>query len=223
MSPERLLIIGAGTVAMLAVMLLRRRRYPGVALWKMPIVSILLTVCGVLGAMLLYFVENGRFGGTSFFGAILLVPLLMLPVLLLRIPYGTLMDLCAPAECAMLAVLKLDCLQSGCCGGMVLGDWGGREVRFPSQIVELIASLAIMLVLLARERKPESRNKLYPFYLILYGAVRFALNWFRDNTDPFVWLLPPGNYWALISIAVGLIWLYFTKRKIVSENIEQSA
>ena len=144
MGTQRVLIIGGGAVAMLILMLLRRKTFPQVQIWKYPLISILLTFAGVAGAMLMHFVESGHFGGTSFFGAILFVPVLMLPALLLRVPYGTLMALCAPAECLMLAFMKVDCLISDCCIGKYLP---ALDFQFPSQIVEMLTALVIMLIL----------------------------------------------------------------------------
>ena len=210
MGTERILTIAAGTAAMLGLMLFQRKRYPSVAVWKLPVISVILTVCGVLGTMLLFFLEIGRFGGTSFFGAVLLVPLLMLPALLLRISYGTLMDLCAAAECAMLAIMKIDCLRSGCCQGVMMENLG---FRFPSQIVEMIAALAIMVILVVLGKQQKNRGKLYPLYLMFYGGSRFILNWFREDIAPYFWQLPPGNYWALISVGIGFAWLIFLRRK----------
>lgn len=203
MGTQRILIILGGTVAMMILMLLRRKSFPQVQIWKILIVSILLTISGVAGAMLMFFVESGHFGGTSFFGAILFVPVLMLPTLLLRVPYGTIMDLCAPAECLMLAFMKVDCLMSDCCIGKYLP---ALDFQFPSQIIEMLTTLVIMLILLRMEQKPQWRNSLYAHYLILYGTTRFILNWFRYGLKPFVWILPAGNFWSIIAIALGLLW-----------------
>lgn len=204
MGTQRLMIILGGTVGMLILMLLRRKTFPQIALWKMPIISILLTLAGVAGAMLMFFIESGRFGGTSFFGAILFIPILMLPALLLRVPFDTLMDLCAPAECLMLAFMKVDCLVSDCCIGQYLPSLG---FQFPSQIVEMITILVIMLILLQLEQKSQHRGTLYAYYLILYGVTRFILNWFRYGLTPFVWILPAGNFWSIVAVILGLVWL----------------
>lgn len=215
METERILIISAGSIAMLISMLLRRKTYPEISIWKIPLISILLTLFGVLGAMLMFYVENGRFGGTSFFGAILFTPILMVIVkVFLKVPYGRLMDLCAPAECLMLAILKLDCLYTGCCSGRFLTPLG---FRFPSQISELIASLVIMLVLMHLEKKPRHHRRIYAYYLVQYGVIRFILNVFRDRLTPFIGSLPPGHFWSLVSIVLGLlVMLVFTRRKRVS-------
>ena len=213
MAPERIIAIVIGAVAMFIVMFLRRKQYPQVAVWKLPIICVMLTVCGVLGTLLLFYIENGHFGGTSFFGAVLLVPILMLPVLLLRIPYGTLMDICATAECAMLAVMKLDCLAGGCCYGKLLYDQNGIVIRFPSQIVEMITILIIMFVLFRLDKKETNKHKLYPYYLILYGATRAVLNYCRGGISPLVWIIPNGTFWGLFSVLMGLACLQRIKRK----------
>ena len=204
MGTERILVICTGSFAMLVLMLLRRKAFPTVALWKIPVLSILLTITGVLGTMIMFFIETGKFGGTSFFGAVLFVPVLMLPAMLLRIPFHTIMDLCAPAICIMLAIMKIDCLMSGCCIGKYLPSLG---FQFPSQIVEMIVALIILCILLWLERKGTETNKLYPYFMILYGTTRFVLNWFRYGLVPFVWILPNGNFWSVIAVLVGVVWL----------------
>lgn len=215
MGTQRILIICGGTVGMLILMLLRRKAFPQIQLWKLPIISLLLTLAGVAGAMLMFYIESGKFGGTSFFGAILFIPVLLLPALLLRIRYSELMDLCAPAECLMLSFMKLDCLMSDCCIGKYLPT---LELQFPSQIVEMLTILIIMLLLLQKERSGASTGRLYGHYLILYGSTRFVLNWFRYGLTPFVWILPAGNFWSIIAIAVGLIWLMAVNRLASQEK-----
>lgn len=204
MGTQRILILCGGTVGMLMLMLLRRNFYPQVQLWKYPIISILLTLAGVFGAMLMYYIETGKFGGTSLFGSIFFIPLLLLPMLFLRIPFSTLMDLCAPAECLMLVLMKLDCLLSGCCFGKYLPS---LEFQFPSQIIEMLTFFVIMLLLLQLERNKKNRGRIYGHFLIIYGFARFILNWFRYGVKPFVWILPAGNFWSIVAIAIGFAWL----------------
>lgn len=209
-----ILFLGAGTLAMMIQMFLRYKQY-NISAWKLPFINVFLTVAGTLGTLLMFFLENGFFGGRSFFGAIFLAPLLMLPVgLAFHVPFGTLMDLCAPAECAMLAIMKVDCILQECCGGKVLFTTeAGKEIRFPSQIVEAVLVAAIMLILMRLEKNKNNRGKIYPFYLILYGGTRFIVNWFRANNSSFVWGLPAGNFWGLCAIAIGCVWFMIVHLK----------
>lgn len=210
MSAERLLIIGIGCIAMLLLMLLRQKNeFPHIQKWKMIILSIALTITGVLGTMIMFFIESGHFGGTSFYGAVLFVPILMLPAVLLKISYRDILNLCAPAECLMLSIMKIDCLMSNCCYGRYIP---AIHMVFPSQIVESIAGLLVMgaLLLIAYKKKNAS---LYPWYLILYGTVRYCLNGFRFGLTPFLLGLSNGHFWSVVSVVIGLIWLFTVKNK----------
>lgn len=213
MDSTRILIICAGTIGMYLQMVLRRKHFPEIAHWQLPVISILLTIAGVAGAMLMYFIETGNFGGTSLFGSIFFIPILLLPVMFLGIRFSNLMDLCAPAECLMLVLMKLDCQISGCCFGKYLPALG---IQFPSQIIEMILFFVVMVLLLLLERKESNRGRIYGHYLVIYGIVRFILNWFRYGVEPFVWILPAGNFWSLVAIALGLIWLAAVKPKTTS-------
>lgn len=211
MGTQRILILCVGTIGMLVLMLLRRKNFPQIQLWKYPVISVLLTIAGVIGAMLMFYIETGEFGSTSLFGSIFFIPILLLPALSLRISFSTLMDLCAPAECLMLVLMKFDCLLSGCCIGKYLPS---LEFQFPSQSVEMLTFFVIMLLLLQLERSEKNRGRIYGHYLVIYGIARFILNWFRYGVKPFVWILPAGNFWSLVAIALGLVWLFFPRKHI---------
>ena len=210
MAIDRILIIGAGCIAMMLQMLLRQKKeFRHIQSWKMVILSIALTITGVLGTMIMYFIESGQFGGTSFYGAVFFVPILMLPVTLLKIPYRDVLNLCAPAECLMLSIMKIDCLMSNCCFGRYIP---AIHMVFPSQIVEGLAGLLIMGILLWIAQKKQDA-KLYPWYLILYGTVRFSLNGFRFGLEPFLLGLSNGHFWSVTAVAFGVIWMAAGNRK----------
>ena len=197
-----------GTIAMAAVMLLPRRWQAGLPMWKTLLSAAVLTVLGVLGAKLMFLIESGFWAGTSFYGAVFFPPLFMvLLALLLRVPPLTLLDLCAPAECVMLAILKMQCAVNGCCVGILLTITAdGTYIRFPSQIIELLNALVLMVMLLWLIRKGTWQGRIYPIYMLLYGITRFILNLLRD-TKPFLLGLPAGNFWSLVAIVIALIWL----------------
>lgn len=197
-----------GTVLMVVPVLIQSRWYR-VTVWKAIVATVLLTVVGTVGTYLLFYVENQRLGGISFYGAVFLVPVLFILVAwLLRLPYGTLMDLCAPAECVMLAFMKVQCMMSGCCGGRVIGTASdGSEIMFPSQIVELINGLLLAAILLFLGHRRHNRNDLYPWYMVLYGCTRFVLNFLREQQSDFFLGMSPGNVWSILSVLVGGAWL----------------
>ena len=206
----RMAIIGLGAVAMFLSMLLRKKQFPQVAIWKMVLLTLWLTITGVLGTMILAYIELGEFGGTSFYGAVFLVPILILPAMLMRITYKDILNLCAPAECAMLLVMRFDCLDKGCCFGRYLP---ALEFQFPSQIAEMVVAITIMITLIQMHRK-DRQVQLYPWYMILYGVCRFILQGFRyGGTDPWMLGLSQGHFWSLIAVAIGTVWLLLSRAR----------
>ena len=109
----------------------------------------------------------------------------------------------------MFAVMKANCALSGCCGGRIVGYTAHNEpIHFPSPIVESLTTLLLVAVLLFFEYKGKTNGKLYPISLISYGALRFILNFFRIQEEPFFLGLQKGNVWALVAIFVGLLWIF---------------
>lgn len=201
---ERMAIAGLGAFAMCATMLLRDRQYPEVALWKKVVLTGLLTATSVVGALLLSFVESGAFGGASFYGAIFLTPILIFAAKLMKVTKLDLLNLCAPASCAMLVIMQFDCLYNGCCFGKYLPN---LEFQFPSQAAEMVVGVGIMVILMRMHTK-NHQAQLYPWYMILYGVCRTVLQCFRyGGTKPWLLGLSHGHIWSLISVTVGVIWL----------------
>ena len=197
-----------GTIARIPPFYIQGKRR-GIAVWKQLIITAILTVCELAGTMILFRIENGTFGGMSYFGGILLIPLFCIPLaFIFRISYSDLMDMVATGTGGMLAVMRIQCLYYGCCVGAVLFTAGsGYAVRFPSRGAEILTVLLITIGLLKIGNKSRYRGILYPIYLICYGTIRFMINWFRDGAEPFVWILPAGNFWSVIAVLLGLVWI----------------
>ena len=209
-----LIFISIGTLSMIMPMLIMSAWY-NIRKYKVLITTVMLTVCGVIGTYAWFWVETGRLGGRSFFGAVFIVPILFILVSkLLKIPYGDIMDLCAPAECVMLVLMKILCVIEGCCEGRVLFvSSNGAEVVFPSQIAELINALILSVILILLSKNEKRRGTIYVWYLLLYGITRFILNWFRAENDPFALGLTAGCFWSLCSIVAAVSIFIFIKRK----------
>ena len=206
----RWMIIGLGGVGMFISMLLQKKQYPQTAIWKMAVLTLWLLITGVLGTMVLAYIEIGTFGGTSFYGAVFLVPILIAPAMLMKLTYKDILNLCAPAECAMMVVMRFDCLDKGCCFGRYMPKLG---FQFPSQISEMIVGVVILCVLI-RMHKKDRQVQLYPWYMLLYGICRFILQTFRyGGTNPWVLGLSQGHLWSLISMLIGGALLLLSRRK----------
>ena len=216
-----LLALIGGSIARIPALYIQGRR-KNCRTWKIVPLTALLTVFELAGTMILFYVENGYFSGMSYYGGILLMPLFCVIVaILFHIPYLDLMDMCGAAAGGMLAVMRLQCVYFGCCNGIEISLSDSVAFAFPSPIVELVTVLVLMCIVIYLGKYEKYQGKLYPIYLILYGSTRFVLNWFRSGNEPFVWILPPGNFWSLVAIAIGILWVMLMNMRLRrAENVK---
>lgn len=212
------IVMGLGVLAMILTMWVAvKYKVNRPPLWKIIVLAMALAAIGVFSAKIMFWIENGEWGNSSYFGAVFFAPLPMVIFAQALNVQGAL-DLCAPAECVMLVLLKALCMKNGCCEGRVLYIYeSGVAVRFPSQLAELVNALILTGVLLGAIRRGKWKGKVYALYLILYGASRFLLNLLRE-TDTFLLGLPAGNFWSVISVIVGLVWLLIARGKRCPES-----
>lgn len=195
-----------GTLSMILVSFIIYKDY-SIPFWKALVGSILLTVIGFGSVKLMFFIENGEFSGVSFFGAMLFIPLFSIVVAkIIKVNYYVYMDIAAPSVAIMLALMKINCMISGCCQGMIIGyDSSSNPIRFPSQIVEFITALILCIILILLIKKKGYTTLIFPIFMVFYGSLRFLLNLFREAPE-FFFGLPIGNMWAIITIMIGVVW-----------------
>ena len=210
---ELIIVLCIGTVLMCIPISIQMKWYQ-IDAWKSIVISIVLVFTGVIGSRLWYFVENGTFRGRSFYGAIFLAPIVYIPVAkILKIMYREALDFCAPAGCLTLALVKIQCLRDGCCDGIALYvDENHNYVKFPSQITEMVAFLVIGGILMMISSKKQNQGSVFTWFLILYGIVRFILNFFRDGIEPYAMGLSAGSFWSLIAFCVGFVVIMMKKK-----------
>lgn len=200
-----------GFLLMLFIGFIRRKRYE-YSLLKYVLCMMIIFFSGILGLYIMFYIENGIWGGISFFGTILIGPLIVLPfALLFKINFLEILDWCSPSVCIMHAMMKYSCYLSGCCGG---NEAYLSMCSIPLQLMEVICVIVIMVVLLFMERK--NKTIIYPTYLLIYGIVRLILNSFRANLAVF-YILPAGHVWSIVSILVAIILLVFINKRKKAE------
>lgn len=207
-NPELIVVLLIGTTLMTAIISLQMKWY-GITRWKSIIVSVFLVLTGLIGSRIWYFVENLTFRGRSFYGAVFLAPIVFFPLAIAcRVPYGSMLDFCAPAGCLTLAMVKVQCLRDGCCDGVALYlDKNYNYVKFPSQLVEMGAFLIIGFLLLMLSHSLKYRKKIFLWFLVLYGSTRFFLDFLRDGREPYILGLSAGSFWSLMAFITGAIML----------------
>lgn len=192
---------------------------------KTPIETSLFTgsviIISLIGAKLLYYFENPtvfgqngiRLDGVSFFGSVFLAPIGIGAVC--KITGNSLkerLDFLSPSLMFMLAILRIGCFVSGCCGGIGVTLGGFHFSKFPTQLTEAFFDCMIMVGLLLYERFWDKEGRLYPFIMVYYGCLRFILEFVRDTPKDW-FFMSHGQWFSLISISVGGYFLHTLEKK----------
>lgn len=198
----------------MTVLLVRRRNLFRFRVWQSILFSILLLLCGITGAKLLYILENPGTGasGMSFYGSVFLI-LLVMPVVgkFFSLDWGESLDACAPCVASILGFTRFGCYLSGCCGG-TLATIGSFSFRWPTQGIESIADFLLVFYLMDRENSEKTPGKLYAILLTGYASLRFVIEFMRA-TDKDWFGLSHGQWFSIVAMLIGIVWLYITKEK----------
>jgi phosphatidylglycerol:prolipoprotein diacylglycerol transferase len=84
----------------------------------------------------------------------------------------------------------------------------------PTQLYESAAEFAIFGILYWRFGRPHRRGDIISLYLMLYGAARFVVEFFRDHAQGNLWGTPlDASQWiSLLLFAVGAAHFTIGKR-----------
>lgn len=182
---------------------------------KLIIFTLISPIIGVISTCIMSYIESGSFKGTSFYGAIFLMPIYVLIFsLLFKIKFNKLINLTAFLGMITSFILKIRCFNYGCCGGRKVNifiEFKGY-LTFPSQLVEMIFALLVFICLCIFLYKKKDRKDLYPIMMIIYGIGRFILNSYRF-VMPLFSFMAWGHIWSLVSVIIGIIWLIILKKK----------
>ncbi|MBI2070978.1 MAG: prolipoprotein diacylglyceryl transferase [Elusimicrobia bacterium] len=198
----------------------------------------LLWIClvfGVLGSRILYFLTNPSDwrdfwrlweGGLSFTGGLIMAGIgVFVYVFRRKLPVFSVTDAFAQAMPASHALGRIGCLMAGCCWGYPTDFFLGATftnpacslpaellgVRLhPTQLYEA-AGLGLIFVACRAMRK-KIPGKLLGFYFLLYGVLRFGLEFLRADAalEPTVLGLTFAQSLVVFVLwPAGLLWLKF--------------
>jgi phosphatidylglycerol:prolipoprotein diacylglycerol transferase len=167
-------------------------------------------------------------GGMDFFGGLFGGILgALIGILKYRLPFWKTADMAVVALSIAHAIGRLGCTSAGCCYGKPFPVDGSTlpgihftdkfpffyvvfppgavappyMPLYPTQLMEFIGLLLIfMLLLLAYKKKPFD-GFVFAFYTLLYGSLRFSLEFFRGVTPPIPGI---GLTWNQL-VALGMI------------------
>ncbi len=90
-------------------------------------------------------------------------------------------------------------------------EFTANELRHPSQLYEACGEgLLIFIILWTIRNHPKIRNFLGPIYFVLYGSIRFIIEFFREPDEQIGLLLlqlSMGQWLCLLMISIGIIWI----------------
>ena len=140
-------------------------------------------------------------------------------------------DAFAPAIALGHAIGRIGCFAAGCCWGtechlpwavtftsMAASQLVGVPLGLPlhpTQLYESAAEFAIFGILYWRFGRPHGRGDIISLYLMLYGAARFLVEFFRYHEQGNLWGTPlDASQWiSLVLFAVGAAYFAVGKRR----------
>ena len=167
-------------------------------------------------------------GGIFYGGLVTALGVALWYVRRVQLPFLKTADAFAPAIALGLAIGRLGCFSAGCCWGEPASvPWAvtftnpySHEVvgvplgipLHPTQLYEAGASLAIFVFLYLRYPKKRFHGQMLGWYLLLYPAARFLIEFFRSHSEPaWFWGAALTDAQALslllVTVAVWLLWL----------------
>lgn len=190
--------------------------------------ALLLAVFGFVGVKILYCLENLSyvlehglsFSGTSFYGAVFLVPVFMIPIgLAFHLRPSQTLDLCAANMTAMIGCMRIGCFLSGCCGGWCTTIFGWQFV-WPTQAMESIGDFLIFSILANMDSEKRNSGKLYPFFMVGYGSLRFVIEFLRDTPKDILYL-SRGQWYSLLAILLGITAITISNKMQMSVEVKK--
>lgn len=228
------LFVALGALVTLAI--LKEELHPlGISASEMDNLFFILLTSAIIGSRLLYVASNDVplkdfykiwEGGLSFLGGVgLAAGSAVLWIKKRRLPFLSIADASALALPLGHAIGRLGCLAAACCWGLpttsILGikfinekcvlprELLGAKLH-PTQLYEALGLIAIHLFL--RRCKKKLTFRLFGFYLLGYGLLRFTLEFWRGDAEPGLFTLTLAQTLAAaLLVPCGLLWIKLIK------------
>jgi len=183
----------------------------------------------------IFSIESLEAGGVFYGGLIAALAIAWWYMRKTKLPPLETADVFAPAIALGHGIGRLGCFSAGCCWGIpthvpwavtftnpVANQVVGVPLNVPlhpTQLYESFSEFLIFGILFWRFRKPHSRGGIISLYLVLYGIVRFVVEFFRYHEQGNLWGTPldTSQWISLLLIAAGVAHFVAARRKAVAE------
>jgi phosphatidylglycerol:prolipoprotein diacylglycerol transferase len=197
----------------------------------------IILVSGIIGARILYVILNLKFylrnpveiimishGGLAWFGG--LIAGLVSCVIYLRnkgLNTYKIFDFVIPYVALAQAIGRFGCFLNGCC-------FGKESLRFgiyfpihdawliPTQLYSSLALLGIYIILRIQQERKHPEGELFYLYLIFYSLWRFFIEFFRGDSQIFIYGLSIFQVLSVIVSILSVAMLNKIKRQAVSSK-----
>ena len=134
-------------------------------------------------------------------------------------------DLIMPSVALGQGFGRIGCFLAGCCYGketdLPIGivfrnsDFAPNGVRLmPTQLISAGADFLLFFVLLKLDKKSSGHGTVTAWYLVLYSAGRFLIEFLRgDRERGFVGILSTSQFISAFVFAGAILWLLYIKRR----------
>ncbi len=150
--------------------------------------------------------------------------------LIKKLPFFSLMDYFIPALVIGHAFGRIGCLFAGCCYGMecdcaisVTFPAGGAAPAgvplLPTQIMESVFLFLLCAFLVWRLMKKKPFGTISGWYMVLYGAWRFGIEFFRNDERGAVGALSTSQFISIFIFAGGLLLLLLVKFGVLKKTV----
>lgn len=209
----------------------RRQNFPAEKMLNLCLYAV---IAGIIGARLLYVLQNYNFylqypqkiimlyrGGLSFYGGLILATIFVIVYLKRQnLPIAQNLDIIAPYLALAQSIGRIGCFFNGCCYGKPTTAFfavyfpGENIPRHPVQLYNSLNLLLIFVLLRTVQSKADKRAKIggriFLLYCLFYSLMRFFMEYLRgDNLRIFANLTAH----QLISIFIFLLCLIIWQKK----------
>lgn len=197
-------------------------------------------ICGFLGAKILYWlveikqiIANPHYlletlrEGFVFYGALIGgLGGVAIYAAKHKLPYLAFVDLFSPSLVLAHAFGRIGCFFAGCCYGMecdcaisVVFPQGAVAPAgvplIPTQLMESAFLFLLSFVLIRMLKKEKVFGVVASWYMILYGAWRFVIEFFRDDERGFVGALSTSQFISIFAVVAGVLLLILVTKKVI--------
>ncbi len=231
-----------GIVLAVIIGLLRAKRV-GLTADEVINIALIAVILGFVGAKILFVLENwqeflehpwsvlGSSGFVVYGGLVIGICCVFIYCYWIRkISFLRYMDLIFPCVILAQAFGRLGCFMAGCCYGKETTAWWGVVFPensmapagvplIPTQLISAIGDFVILLVLIWFSRKAAKKaGDVLALYLLLYGAGRFCIEFFRQNEQGGIGPVTTAQCFSIVFMAAAVVLFILNRRAKYSQD-----